>query len=102
MSLEYFIELCDLSYSVTGRTQNVGRRDRIARGLLTPVVIGAAVWLYYSVPTETATLAAIGVLALLAIVLGSGAITGTCGVYAALGVDTCSCEPEYAGGNRWG
>lgn len=87
---------------MTGRAQNVGRRDRIARGILTPVTIGVVVWLYYSVPHEPGTLALMGGLVILALILGSGAITGTCGVYAALGLDTCSCEPEYAAGNKWG
>jgi len=87
---------------VTGRTQNVGRHDRIARGILTPVVLAVAVWLYYLAPGEPFALAIIGGLLVIALVLVSGAVTGTCGVYAALGFDTCSCEPEFAGGNRWG
>jgi hypothetical protein len=87
---------------MSGRKTNVGRRDRIARALLTPVALGAIAWLYTSIPQSTTTLAAIGGLSLVAIVLGTGALTGTCGVYAALGIDTCSCEGEYAGGNTWG
>lgn len=87
---------------MTGRKPNVGRRDRIARGILTPVVFGVVGWLYLSVPHEPLALAAMGALLILALILISGAITGTCGVYALLGVDTCSCEPEYAGGNKWG
>jgi len=42
-------------------------------------------------------------LGLVALILGSGALTGTCGVYAALGINTCrQCAAEYAGGNTWG
>ncbi|TQQ82675.1 DUF2892 domain-containing protein [Halonotius terrestris] len=87
---------------MSGRKTNVGRRDRIVRALLTPIALGAIVWLYTSVPQTLATLAAMGGLGLVAIVLGTGALTGTCGVYAALGFDTCSCVDEYAGGDTWG
>jgi len=87
---------------MSGRKTNVGRGDRIVRALLTPVTLGAIVWLYTSVPQSLLTLAAMGALGFVALVLGSGALTGTCGVYAALGIDTCRCEPEYAGGNTWG
>jgi len=87
---------------MSGRTQNVGRRDRIVRGILTPVVIGAAAWLYFMVPNEPLTLAITGVLALLGFIFGSSALTGSCGLYAALGIDTCNCAPEYAGRNNWG
>jgi len=87
---------------MAGRQQNVGRRDRIARALLTPVGIATILWLYYSVPRGPATLAAMAGVLIVVLVLGVGAITGTCGVYAAFGIDTCSCESEYAGGNTWG
>lgn len=87
---------------MSGRKPNVGRRDRIVRSLLTPVALGAIVWLYTSVPQSSLTVAAMGGLGLVTIVLGIGALTGTCGVYAALGIDTCSCEADYAGGNTWG
>ncbi|SDY02581.1 YgaP family membrane protein [Halobellus clavatus] len=87
---------------MAGRKQNVGRRDRIVRAILTPIAVGLAVWLFYSLPQDPSTFAAIGVLAVLAFILGTGAITGTCGVYAAVGIDTCSCETDYANGNIWG
>lgn len=87
---------------MSGRKMNVGRRDRIARAVLTPVALGVMVWLYVSVPRTPTTLAGIGVLGLVAMILGTGALTGTCGVYAALGIDTCSCEDGYAGGSVWG
>lgn len=85
-----------------GRTQNVGRRDRMARALLTPIALGTMVWLYTSVPREPLTLAAIAGLGVLAFIFATGALTGTCGVYAALGVDTCTCEADYEGGGIWG
>jgi len=87
---------------MTGRKTNVGRRDRIARAVLTPVPLGIMFYLYFMIPHEPLTLAAMAVFGLLALILGSGAVTGTCGVYAALGIDTCKCEGEYAGGNTWG
>ena len=87
---------------MTGRKRNVGRRDRIARAVLTPIAVAAAVWIYYSVPHEPLTLGVMAGLAVLTLVLGAGAVTGTCGVYAAIGLDTCACEGEYAGGNTWG
>lgn len=87
---------------MAGRQTNVGRRDRIVRAILTPIILGIILWLYYSVPHKSVTFAAMGGLAILTFILGTGAITGTCGVYAALGIDTCSCEGEYAGGNTWG
>jgi len=87
---------------MSGRKPNVGRRDRIVRALLTPIVLGVAVWLYTSVPQSPLTLVAMGGLGLVAMVFGSGALTGTCGVYAVLGIDTCRCEGDYAGGNMWG
>jgi len=87
---------------MAGRKTNVGRRDRLARAALTPVAVALAAWIFYSVPRGPLTLAAVGGLGLLAFVLGTGAITGTCGVYAALGIDTCRCEADYAGGNIWG
>jgi hypothetical protein len=87
---------------MTGRKTNVGRRDRIARGILAPILLLGALWLYYSVPRGPLTVAAMGGLGLLVFVLATGAITGTCGVYAMLGIDTCSCEVEYSGGDTWG
>ena len=96
------MHLNDVTGGMSGRKLNVGRRDRIVRALLTPVALGAIVWLYTSVPQSSLTLAAMGALGFIALILGSGALTGTCGVYAALGIDTCSCEAEYAGGNTWG
>jgi hypothetical protein len=87
---------------MAGRKQNVGRRDRIARGVLAPIAAAVALWLYYSMPREPLTLAVTGGLAVLVLILGAGAVTGTCGVYAALGIDTCRCEDEYAGGGTWG
>lgn len=87
---------------MAGRDQNVGRRDRIVRAAATPVVVAIAAWLYTTGPREPFTLTAVGGLAVLAFVLGTGAVTGTCGVYAVLGIDTCRCESEYAGGNTWG
>ncbi|WP_280585114.1 DUF2892 domain-containing protein [Halorubrum sp. Boch-26] len=87
---------------MAGRNQNVGRRDRIARAVLTPVTVAATLWLYYSVPRNPLTLAVMGGLVFLALALGIGAVTGTCGIYAALGVDTCRCEDEYTGGSTWG
>lgn len=87
---------------MAGREQNVGRRDRIARAILTPIAVLTVLWLYYSVPRQPATLAVMGGLVVLAFVLGTGAITGTCGVYAAIGIDTCTCEAEYQGGDAWG
>lgn len=87
---------------MSGRKANVGRRDRIVRAVLTPVALGAIVWLYTSVPQSSLVLAAMGVLGFVTLVLGSGALTGTCGIYAVLGIDTCRCEADYAGGNTWG
>lgn len=87
---------------MSGRKPNVGRRDRMVRAMLTPMSLGVIVWLYTSVPRSSLTLAAMGGLGLIALVLGTGALTGTCGVYAALGIDTCRCQGEYAGGNVWG
>lgn len=90
---------------MSGRESNVGRRDRIARGVLTPVALGIAGWLYLSVPRDAVTLAAIGAFGVLAFIFVTGALTGTCGVYAALGIDTCSddeCEADYEGGSVWG
>ena len=87
---------------MAGRKLNVGRRDRIARAILTPVVLVGVFWLYNSAHRDPLTLAGIGVLAMVALILGAGALTGTCGVYAALGIDTCHCEDEYSGGNTWG
>jgi len=97
------MNLNDVASGMSGRKTNVGRRDRIARALLTPVALGAIAWLYTSVPQSSLTLAAMGRLGLVALILGSGALTGTCGVYAALGINTCrQCAAEYAGGNTWG
>lgn len=87
---------------MTGRKQNVGRRDRIVRAVLTPIAIMTALWIYLSMAGGLLTLAAVGGSLFVALILGGGALTGTCGVYAALGIDTCGCEPEYAGGNTWG
>lgn len=87
---------------MTGRKTNVGPRDRKARAILTPVTVVIALWVFYSLPREPFTLAVAGGLGVLAFILGTGAITGTCGVYAAFGIDTCSCEADYAGGNIWG
>mgnify|MGYP000229245510 CR=1 FL=1 len=88
---------------MSGRKTNVGRRDRIARVLLTPIALGAILWLYTSVPQSSTTLAAMGGLGLLVFIFVTSALTGTCGIYAALGIDTCrQCEAEYAGGDTWG
>lgn len=88
---------------MAGRTQNVGRRDRIVRTVLTPLALVAALWLYLSSPFGLLTIGFIGGLLVLAFILGGGALTGTCGVYAALGIDTCgSCEVEYTSGDLWG
>ena len=87
---------------MSGRKPNVGRRDRIARGVLTPVVLGIAGWLYVSLPRDTVTLAAIGALGVLAFIFVTSALTGTCGIYAALGIDTCKCEADYEAGSVWG
>lgn len=87
---------------MSGRKPNVGRRDRIVRALLTPFALGAIVWLYTSVPQSSQTLAVMGGLGLVVMIFAISALTGTCGIYAALGIDTCRCEGEYAGGNTWG
>lgn len=87
---------------MAGRKQNVGRRDRIVRAVLTPIALVGAVWLYLSMAGGLLTLAAVGGLLVVALILGGGAVTGTCGVYTALGIDTCRCEPKYAGGDTWG
>lgn len=87
---------------MAGRRPNVGRRDRIMRAIVTPFAIAGALWLYNSVPPEPLNLVAIGLLSAVAFVCGTGAITGTCGVYAVVGIDTCSCEVEYSGGDTWG
>lgn len=87
---------------MSGRQPNVGRRDRIVRALLTPITVGTAVWLYASVPTEPLSLAAIAVLSVLAFIFSVSALTGTCGIYAALGIDTCQCGADYGGGSMWG
>jgi len=94
--------LNDVVLGMSGRKPNVGRRDRIVRALLTPIALGAIAWLYTSFPQSSLTLAAMGGLGLVAMILGVGALTGTCGVYAALGIDTCSCEADYAAGSVWG
>jgi len=85
---------------MSGRKLNVGRRDRIVRAVLTPIALVGAVWLY--VPSGSLGIAAIAGLVVLAFILGASAITGTCGIYSVLGIDTCGCEDEYAGGNTWG
>jgi len=87
---------------MSGRKQNVGRRDRIARALLTPLSIGAMIWFYTSAQGGTASLVAAAAFGLLSLTLLTSALTGTCGIYASLGIDTCNCEPEYAGGDVWG
>lgn len=86
---------------MAGRKRNVGRNDRIVRAALTPIAVIAAFYLY-TVSGGPLAVALVGALGVLAFVLGTGAITGTCGVYAALGLDTCSCEDEYVGGDTWG
>ncbi len=87
---------------MSGRTQNVSRRDRGIRAILTPIAIVGVLWLYYSVPHDLPALVAMGGLGMLAFILGVSAITGTCGIYTTLGIDTCRCEDEYSGGNTWG
>lgn len=88
--------------NMAGRKQNVGRRDRIVRAILTPIILLSAFWLYNSVPHNPVIIAVVAGAVVFAFISGTGAITGTCGVYAALGIDTCRCEGEYAGGNTWG
>jgi hypothetical protein len=87
---------------MNGRKTNVGRRDRVVRALLTPIALGAILWLYTSVPQSSMTLAAMGGLGLLVFIFVTSALTGTCGIYAVFGIDTCNCEAEYAGGDAWG
>ncbi|ERG92167.1 MAG: protein of unknown function (DUF2892) [Haloquadratum walsbyi J07HQW1] len=87
---------------MAGRRQNVGPTDRIIRAFFIPFVAGAAVWLFYSLPREPTVLAGIGILGVLAFILGLSAVLGTCGIYSVLDVNTCKCEPEYGGGDRWG
>jgi len=97
------MHLNDVTDGMSGRKTNVGRRDRIVRTLLTPVALGAIAWLYTSVPQSTTTLAAMGGLGLLVFIFVTSALTGTCGIYAALGINTCrQCQADYVGGNIWG
>lgn len=69
--------------------------------MLLPITIGAMVWLYTAVPQTALTLAAIGGLGLLAFIFTTSALTGTCGIYTALGIATCDCDAEYEG-TTWG
>mgnify|MGYP002762977350 CR=1 FL=1 len=73
------------------RDQNVGRLDRLLR---VPLGVSAAIiagWVFITYPLELA----VGVfvmlpLALLAAILLISATTGTCGIYAVFGINSCS------------
>ncbi len=76
------------------RTQNVGRVDRIVRAILGTVAAVVMGWLFLSVPLGAGVVALQVVLGAFVLVTLVGALTGTCGVYAALGIDTCSCVSD--------
>jgi hypothetical protein len=79
---------------MSDREQNVGRIDRIVRAILGTVGIALMAWLYLTAPLNTGSIAAMIVLAGFEIIFLVGAVTGTCGVYAAFGIDTCKCESD--------
>jgi hypothetical protein len=51
-------------------------------------------WLYLTVPLDIGVIAALILLGGLEIICIVGALTGTCGVYAVFGIDTCKCESD--------
>jgi hypothetical protein len=84
------------------RERNVGRLDRIVRAVLGTVGLGLMAWLYLRYPLDPAIVGGLVVLGAFELVTLVGAITGTCGVYAAIGLDTCKCasdSPAVSWGN---
>jgi len=67
--------------------RNVGGYDRIARTLLAVVLVAVGVW----ASTAGRQLVALGAV-LAAAGLLFNAVTGFCGINAALGIDTCSWD----------
>jgi hypothetical protein len=84
------------------RDRNVGRLDRMVRGVLGTVGVGVMAWVYLTYPLDPAVVGALVALSVFELVTIVGAITGTCGVYAAIGLDTCKCasdSPAVSWGN---
>ena len=76
------------------RKQNVGRVDRIVRAILGTVAVVAMGWVFVTMPLGPVIVALQVVLGAFVLVTLAGALTGTCGVYAALGIDTCNCASD--------
>jgi hypothetical protein len=73
------------------RDRNVGQLDRILRVPFGVAAITIGSWVFITYPLELAVGVSVMLpLALLAAILLISATTGTCGIYAVFGINTCS------------
>lgn len=70
------------------KNRNVGRIDRAVRVPLGAAAIALGGWVYLTYPLATGIVAML-LLGVTALVLLISATTGTCGIYGALGINTC-------------
>jgi hypothetical protein len=84
------------------RDRNVGRLDRIVRVPVGGIAVLGIIWVYRTYPLHLGVVASLLLLGVVASIMLISATTGTCGIYGAVGIDTCQDCIDESPDEAWG
>ena len=83
------------------RDRNVGFFDRMVRSIVGVITLGLSGYLYINMPLNSELILLQIALFAISFVCVVSAVTGTCGIYTVLGIDTCSGCDDDSPQNSW-